>query len=207
MTDAPEQRLTFIRLTGERSADKHLLAEYQCSCGNRAVVMRSRVKGGYTRSCGCLVADTNPNLTHGQRYSRTYSSWGAMRQRCLNPANKDFPRWGGVGVKLCARWESFENFLADMGERPEGTTIDRIDPNGNYEPNNCRWANAQEQQRNRRDSVEWHIKGKVFPTLKEAGKHFGVTDQSIRRWAFGSFDARRGTFTPAREGCHASARR
>lgn len=201
-----EQRLTFVRLTGERSADGHLLAEYACSCGNIAVAMQSRVKNGSTRSCGCLTKDTKPNLRHGHRKSRTYASWQAMLQRCRNSRNKDYPRWGGAGVKVCERWTEFENFLADMGQRPDGKTLDRIDTLGNYEPGNCQWASLSEQQRNRRGSMEWHIKGRFFPTLQEATDHHKVTIQSIRRWVFGSFDDRRNRFTPPAKDCHATPR-
>ena len=149
-----DQRLSFLGLTGQRSADGHLLAEYRCSCGNIVVVRRSRVKNGYTRSCGCLSADTKPGLRHGMRNSPTYRSWSAMRTRCLNPNSKDYPRWGGAGVSVCERWASFEEFLADMGERPAGTTLDRIDPSQGYSAANCRWATPKEQARNRRDVVQ-----------------------------------------------------
>jgi len=78
----------------------------------------------------------------------TYNTWRAIHDRCLNPNVVNYPRYGGKGIQLCERWLIFENFLTDMGERPEGTTIDRIDPYGNYEPGNCRWATPKEQGAN-----------------------------------------------------------
>lgn len=91
----------------------------------------------------------NKNIVHGHRVPRspTYISWSNMKQRCYNPLNHNFPRYGARGIQVCDRWRySFENFLKDMGERPNGKTLDRWpDPSGNYEPDNCRWATAKEQ--------------------------------------------------------------
>jgi hypothetical protein len=85
---------------------------------------------------------------------RTYNSWSAMKARCLSPSNGNFAKYGGRGITFCVRWLSFDNFLADMGERPEGKTLDRIDSAGNYEPSNCRWATQAEQTANRRRSAQ-----------------------------------------------------
>lgn len=88
---------------------------------------------------------------NGQRSpSPTYRSWGAMITRCSNPNVENYVRYGGRGITVCQRWRDFANFLADMGERPEDTSIDRIDVNGDYEPGNCRWATAEQQRANRR---------------------------------------------------------
>lgn len=96
--------------------------------------------------------------------SRTYKSWRAMLDRCTNPNKDNYAQYGGRGIKVCANWTFFDNFLADMGERPEGRTLDRIDTDGNYEPENCRWATLAAQQRNKRPMVrrEFCRRGHAF---------------------------------------------
>ena len=93
----------------------------------------------------------NAITTHGMAYSREYRSWASMKQRCENPNHKRFSDWGGRGISVCDRWQRFENFISDMGPRPEGHSIDREDNDGNYEPGNCRWATRSQQQKNRRN--------------------------------------------------------
>lgn len=127
-----------------------------CDCGRETVVRGSDLREGKTKSCGCLHDElaSKRNFRHGHsKGTRTYRSWMAMRDRCRYSNHKDYEHYGGRGIKVCERWQSFENFLADMGERPVGLTLDRIDPNGNYEPGNCRWATWSEQRENQCRSV------------------------------------------------------
>lgn len=112
------------------------------------------------------------NRTHGYTGTPTFKSWGAMKQRCMNPKAPDYARFGGRGITICQSWKhSFENFLADMGERPSGTTLDRINVNGNYTPDNCQWSTPKEQMRNRRNTRRIKYKGKFVPLIELAERH------------------------------------
>jgi hypothetical protein len=168
--------MKFIDLTGKRFSrlvvvkkDRKSGGKFywfcKCDCGINAIVSGSNLKTGHTKSCGCFQIEeqskriTETNLKHGHnciktngKPSPTYNSWQAMFNRCYNPKHISYNNYGARGITVWKRWNSFINFLADMGERPDGKTLDRINVNGNYDLFNCKWSTLSEQQRNRRDN-------------------------------------------------------
>jgi hypothetical protein len=142
-------RLTVIEPTA--NLRKRTAYVCRCDCGVQIAATADALKTGNTTSCGCFSRECTGNrfAKHRLRSSPEYKTWQSVIQRCCNPRNPSFPRYGGRGIAMCQRWrESFESFFADMGHRPAGTSIDRINNNGNYEPANCRWATDLEQRRN-----------------------------------------------------------
>lgn len=169
-----------------------LMWECLCDCGKTTVVRGADLRFGKTRSCLCLyheviVTHGGKNRTHGHSHrtlsngSPEYQSWMGAKVRCLNPKHKIYPQYGGRGITMCARWrDSFEAFLADMGPRPAGTSLDRYPNNdGNYEPGNCRWATQREQCNNKRNNQRLQYDG-LDLTTSEWARRVGIGKATIR---------------------------
>lgn len=146
------EKLVVLGYAGTRST--HRRYKVKCDCGTEFETYGFHLKQGNTTSCGCTSGKTRRPIErkeHGHSNSPTYSSWCNAKSRCYNPNDKEYANYGERGIVMADAWkENFEQFLADMGERPDGMTLDRIDYNKGYEPGNCRWVNSHIQTSNRR---------------------------------------------------------
>jgi hypothetical protein len=153
----------------------------KCDCGNEVVVVGNKLRSGHTQSCTCSQKDkaSEANKTHGRSKDPIYRVWRGMKERCNDPKHISYPAYGALGIKVCERWiNSFENFITDMGERPEGVkggrfTIERFDVNGDYGPNNCFWATYVEQGQNIKKNVWVEHDGKRM-ILADWARHFKI---------------------------------
>lgn len=179
-----------------REGDSRAYWRCKCDCGGIAVTSGRNLRQKVTRSCGCLGTEWSRSLganesfiakraikamKHGNKrrsgMSPEYRTWLGMKRRCNDPNHKDYPTWGGRGIIVCSEWDaSFETFLADMGPRPnERPQIDRIDPDGNYCPENCRWVSPSVQtSEHRRNLIAVSVGGIDFHSISAACRHFGV---------------------------------
>lgn len=178
--------LTVVSLCTEGKTEALCL----CDCGNSKTILLNSLRSGNTKTCGCRMGKTRKKHGHGSpgKRSPTYVSWYNMKQRCNNPKSPEWSRYGGKGISYDERWEDFETFLADMGERPDGTSLDRINPDGCYSKDNCRWATATVQSRN--TGVEKRNKSGVTGVCKDVARnkwcaYITVDYKSI---ALGKFD-------------------
>lgn len=174
-------RLTVLHEDGQTTKNEIRWA-CRCECGGSKTVRAGHLKHGTVTSCGCYRREwaVARMTTHGRSQTQAHRAWLNMRDRCLNPRAKSWPDYGGRGITICDRWrESFENFYADMGDPPPGTSIDRIDNERGYEPGNCRWTTMDVQGKNRRRVVRIEFDGRN-QTLKEWGTELGLSWVAIR---------------------------
>ena len=194
-----------VRQTGGKNYRGRVMWLCRCDCGNAKEVLPYNLLSGNTKSCGCLMREVHLVLhrTHGATARGSgarglYNRWQAMLTRCRNPNVSNYKNYGGRGISVCDRWMQFENFYADMGDPPDGASLDRIDNQGNYEPQNCRWSDRKEQNRNRRISHVIVHDGISLPISAWAEK-LGVTRGLIRDRLRLGWSVERALTTPARK--------
>jgi len=180
-------RLTVVGYAGS-SKERIALWFCRCECGNFTRVHKRSLEIGNTKSCGCLHSEGGSQATHGHtkngKMTPEYKTWSSMMDRVSNPKNSNYMYYGGRGISVCERWLKFDKFFADMGERPDGMSIDRIDVNGNYEPSNCRWATIEEQNNNKRNTRHVSHIGKTQNCTqweKELGLNKGSLYNRLKR--------------------------
>lgn len=193
-------RLLVLRREGRRG--KRITWLCECDCGALHVAAGANLRSGGATSCRSCAFQRMGKIrsTHGMSKSREHHCWSMMKQRCCNPKCKSFPSYGGRGITVCSRWlESFEAFFADMGEAPPGASLDRIDNDGNYEPQNCRWTDEVTQGRNRRTNRYLTARGETM-TVTEWSARTGLSVSGI----IGRLDAGRSVedalFSPPHKG-------
>lgn len=184
-----------LRLDGERFGrlivieraenNKHGRSQWKClcACGNIVTVEGHKLSSGHTKSCGCLQKDAarTAQMKHGESKSRLYECWHHMKSRCINPNNKDYCNYGGRGIQVCAEWseyEAFKGWAITHGYRDD-LTIDRIDVNGDYCPENCRWATVVQQANNRRSNCVIEYDGEAH-TLTEWSQKLGISFDALQ---------------------------
>lgn len=165
--------------------DKHQKRIWNClcDCGNVSIVTTTQLRLGKTKSCGCYSAETRTK--HGDHRTLEYFTWRSMKARCTDPGVRYYEKYGGRGIKVCERWLNYENFLSDMGRKPsKAHSLDRVDNDGDYTPENCRWATKSEQTRNRSTSVWIEFNGKsqlMGDWAAELGISYSVLYMRVRK--------------------------
>ena len=180
----------------------------KCDCGNEKIIrgtyLTSRTKP--TKSCGCLIKEVVSNnlpehrcVTHSMSKTKFYNVWNSMVMRCTNPKSKSYQRYGGRGIQVCERWRNFKNFYDDMFEGyKEGLSIDRINNDGNYYPNNCEWKNRKQQANNRSSNNLLPYKNKEY-TLMEASEKFNIPYCTLKRRIYKGWSIEKAIETPLRK--------
>lgn len=181
------QRFGYLEVMGlsDQRKWKQLTWECKCVCGNLTLVESRKLRTGHTKSCGCKKGEMSAaaNITHGMsggsNKAAEYRIWGEMIQRCTNPKSNRYYTHGGRGIKVCERWRKFENFLEDMGLRPEkGLSLERRNNDGDYEPSNCFWATKKQQARNKRNTIRLTIGG-VTKAMRDWAEETGAHPSAI----------------------------
>lgn len=188
-------RLTVVKRVENRvsiSGRQYAMWLCKCDCGKTKIASTGNLRQGQVRSCGCLQKDSYKSnsrnhklsllaMTHGETKTHLYMVWSGMKRRCQNPHTKYYPLYGGRGVRVCDEWQKYEPFRdwAHATGYKQGLTIDRIDCDGDYCPENCRWITFQEQQRNRRNNRHYEYQGKSY-TVLEIAKILGMKPRTVQ---------------------------
>ena len=186
----------------ERARPRYVLC--QCACGTEKPVRTVYILNGTSKSCGCHRAEISSarNTTHGHSVRRTpeYRTWSNVKTRCTNPNHIGYHHYGGRGISVCPRWmASFADFLADMGKRPGPKyQIDRVDVNGDYSPENCRWVTARENANNRRSNVRYAFNGESLTALEWWARQTGVSQKAVRARLTAGWEVSRALSQPLR---------
>lgn len=173
-------RLTAIEFAGHNG--RYRKWKCRCDCGETLDVLTASLRNGNTRSCGCLKRDTHSLVfrKHGRAGTNVYWLWADMIARCTSPRHQRFSDYGGRGITVCDAWkDSIETFLRDMGPRPIGSSLDRIDNSDGYHPGNCRWASRVQQANNKRNNKIVLIGGEM-KTLAEWSRESGVPYHTLK---------------------------
>lgn len=165
-----------------RAKSGHILIKCRCDCGNIKITTKSNLLSGHVKSCGCILPQ------HGLSKIPEYKIWEAMKRRCYSRVCNGYKNYGGRGIFVCERWHSFVNFYKDMGERPDGLTLERIDNNKEYSLSNCKWATRTEQSRNQKLKASNRTGTKGVFWSKGEKKYVAQIGVDYRRIRLGAFD-------------------